>query len=139
MNQVKEIIIASSQHRLKIQSFVKTQNYKGVKIEVKGIKSDSESFGDALREVADLHVMKDDFIVVRGDIITNINIQDALKMHYNVKALESKKENQTTDTRKNKTIMTKIFLKQSQSSPLRDPSTDITLIIDSQTKEILKY
>jgi len=41
---------------------------------VKGIKSDSESFGDALREVADLHVMKDDFIVVRGDIITNINI-----------------------------------------------------------------
>jgi len=32
-------------------------------------------------------------------------------MHYNVKALESKKENQTTDTRKNKTIMTKIFLK----------------------------
>ena len=35
--------------------------------------------------------------------------------------------------------MTKLFIKQSNSSPLRDPSTDITLMLDSQTKEILKY
>jgi len=53
--------------------------YKGVKIEVKGIKADSENFGDALREVADLRVLKNDFVVVRGDIVTNINIHDALK------------------------------------------------------------
>lgn len=90
---------------------MKSQAYKGVKIDVKGIKSDSESFGDALREVADLHVIKNDFVVVRGDIITNINIHDALKQHFHVKALEAKKENQTTDSRKNKTIMTKLFLK----------------------------
>lgn len=74
MNEVKEIIIASSMHRIRIQQFLKAQAYKGVKIDVKGIKADSESFGDALREVADLQVLRDDFIVVRGDIITNINI-----------------------------------------------------------------
>ena len=34
-------------------------------------------------------------------------------MHYYVKQQEQKKENQTTDSRKNKTIMTKLFLKQS--------------------------
>lgn len=56
-----------------------------------------------------------------------------------MKEQEAKKENQTTDSRKNKTIMTKLFIKQSNSSPLRDPSTDITLMLDSQTKEILKY
>lgn len=102
-----------------------------MRIDVKGIKSESESIGDALREVADLQVMKDDFIVVRGDIITNINIQEALKMHFTVKALENKKENQTTDTRKNKTIMTKLFLKQNQLSNTRHPSADILLMMDS--------
>ena len=64
-----------------------------VKIDVKGIKSDSESVGDALREISEMGVLRDDFLVVRGDIITNINIQDALEFHWNTKALEGKKEN----------------------------------------------
>jgi len=35
--------------------------------------------------------------------------------------------------------MTKLFLKQSQGNPLRDASNEITLLLDSQTKEVLKY
>ena len=93
MNQVKEIIIATSQHRGKLVSWVKQQGYKGAKIDVKGIKPESESLGDALREVADLKVLRDDFIVVRSDIITNIDIQDALKMHMHTKTLEAMKIN----------------------------------------------
>ena len=92
-----------------------------------------------MREVADMHIIKDDFVLVRGDIITNINIQDALKMHYHIKQEEAKKENQTTDTRKWHTIMTKLFLRMAHSNPKRDPTTDITLLLDRQTKEILKY
>ena len=43
------------------------------------------------------------------------------------------------EVRKYKTIMTKLFLKMSWANPLRDPSLDVTLLVDSQTKEIYKY
>ena len=43
------------------------------------------------------------------------------------------------EVRKYKTIMTKLFLKMSWANPLRDPSLDVTLLFDSQTKEIYKY
>lgn len=76
------------------------------------------------------NLIKDDFIVISGDIITNIDIQNALKMHYHIKSEESIKLNQNLDSRKLKTIMTKLFLKMSYSNPVRDPSLDITLMID---------
>ena len=46
---------------------------------------DAESFGDSLRTVASMQVINDDFIIVRGDMISNINVHEALKMHYHIK------------------------------------------------------
>ena len=89
-----------------------------LQISIKGIQQNSESFGDTLREIQEMNIFKSDFLVVRGDIITNIDLQEAIKYHFEVKALEEKKENKTTDTPKLNTIMTKIFLDQSQDSPL---------------------
>ena len=61
-------------------------------------------------------------------------------MHYFIKKEESKKENQDSEkSRKVSTIMTKLFLKMSYTDPLRDPNTDVTLMVDKQTKEILRY
>lgn len=87
MNEVKEIVIAiRNQHKEAVKDFIKTQGYKGkagaksvtmpgnTKVTVCGISNDAESFGDVLRHVADLDgLIMDDFVVVRGDIITNIN------------------------------------------------------------------
>ena len=109
INKVKEIIIASRYHRDKIAGLDKS--YNKIKIRAIGIKPDAASFGDAMREVAENHLIKDDFIVVRGDIITNIDFQDALKMHYNIKKQE--KDGFSLDSRKHHTIMTKLFLKRS--------------------------
>ena len=82
------------------------------KITVCGITSDAESFGDVLRQVADIDgLILDDFVAVRGDIITNIDIQAALKEHYYIKNAEEKGENKNEDARKSNTIMTKIFMK----------------------------
>lgn len=76
-----------------------------------------------------------DIIVVRGDIVTNINLHEALKMHFRVKEMESDPVNMPCG----KTIMTKLFLKQNDNDPKYDQNTDIALLMDSQTKEILKY
>ena len=46
-----------------------------------------------MREIAEMKLVKDDFIIVRGDIITNVNFEDALRMHYYIKQQENKKEN----------------------------------------------
>ena len=104
-----------------------------------GITDDAENIGDVLRQVVDLKVIKDDFLVVRGDVITNIDIHGALQMHYHIKQEENKKHNQAQDSRKFKTIMTKLFIKMPYSNPLKDPWNEITLMLDSQIKEIYKY
>jgi len=43
------------------------------------------------------------------------------------------------DVRKYRTILTKLFMKMPYSNPMRDPSIDLTLLLDSQTKEIFRY
>ena len=66
----------------------------GYRAKIKVVSTpDAENFGDALRTVASMQVINDDFIIVRGDVISNINIHEALKMHYQIKQDESKKEN----------------------------------------------
>ena len=122
-------------------NFVNSKDYKnqGVKVSIKAIKQDSDSFGDSLREIQELNIFKTDFLVVRGDIVTNINLKDAIKYHFDMKALEERKENKTTDTPKLNTIMTKLFLKQSQDSPLSHQGNQFTMLMDHQTNEILKY
>lgn len=47
---------------------------------------DTQNVGDVLRQVVDMKILKDDFLLVRGDIITNIDIHPAIKMHYHIKA-----------------------------------------------------
>lgn len=50
MNKVTEVFIATTVHSKQISTFLKSYNYKGIKIyEVK--LEDSHSFGDALREI----------------------------------------------------------------------------------------
>jgi translation initiation factor eIF-2B subunit epsilon len=138
MNQIKEIIISSKYNRELIEEHTKKFKQQVKKIKVVATP-DADNFGDSLRTVASMNLINDDFLIVRGDLISNINIHDALKMHYHIREEESKKENQTTETRKIKTIMTKLFLKRSHTNPLSDPVSEITLMMDNQTKEILKY
>ena len=138
MNQIKEIIISSKYNRELIEEQTKKFKQQVKKIKVVATP-DADNFGDSLRTVASMNLINDDFLIVRGDMISNINIHEALKMHYHIREEESKKENQTTETRKIKTIMTKLFLRRSNTNPLCDPMTEITLMLDNQTKEILKY
>ena len=103
------------------------------------MSEDAQNVGDVLRQVVDLKLFKDDFLLVRGDVITNIDIHPALKMHYHVKSQEADKKNMTQDVRKYRTILTKLFIKIPYSNPMRDPMIDLTLLLDSQTKEIYRY
>lgn len=127
-NRVNEIFIASCVHRAQIDAFLKLQNYKGVKIHVISLEN-SQNFGDALREINQLQTIKNEFLLVRGDIITNADVQGALKEHFRAKS----------EDKDHKLILTKLFIKVPFSNPIRSPQQEIILMLDSQTREILKY
>ena len=127
-NKVTEIFIAVCTHRGQIDTFLKSQNYKGVKINVVQLDG-AESFGDALREINQLQTIKNDFILVRGDIITNANIEGALKQHYRAK----------TEDKDRRLLLTKLFIQIPFSNYIRHPQQEVILILEDTTKEILKY
>ena len=98
---------------------------------VLGLTADARNFGDVLRQVAESKEFKDDFVVVRTDLITNIDIRPAIKMHYQVKEMQSKAEtSQMADIRKFKTVLTKLFIRMDHGNPLRSPDSDISLLMD---------
>lgn len=99
-----------------------------------GITEDARNLGDVLRQVSEMKgLIKDDFVLIRGDIVSNIDLRPAIKMHYEVREMQEKAEKNLqalAELRKFKTIFTKVFVRMAQNNPLRDPNTDITLLMD---------
>jgi hypothetical protein len=58
---------------------------------------------------------------VRGDLVTNLDIQPALKEHYRVKSEDKEK----------KLILTKMFIKVPFSNPIRSQQQEIILMLDN--------
>jgi len=72
----------------------------------------ANSLCEALREVSQSQIeINDDFVLMNGDIVSNANFTDAVKMHFDSK--QGNKEHQQ--------IITKIFIKIPYNSDLRDP------------------
>ncbi|XP_039203145.1 translation initiation factor eIF-2B subunit epsilon isoform X1 [Crotalus tigris] len=86
------------------------------------------SLGDVLREVDTKCLVRSDFILVSGDVVSNINISAALQEHRTRRKLE-----------KNVSVMTMIFQECSPGHRARCPEDDIILVMDSATKRVLHY
>lgn len=90
----------------------------------------ANSLCEALREVCQSQLeLNDDFILMTGDIVSNVNFSEAIKMHYDSK--QGNKEHQQ--------IITKIFTRIPFSSDLRDPQQEVAILVDSDTRQILDY
>ncbi|CAL4133685.1 unnamed protein product, partial [Meganyctiphanes norvegica] len=83
------------------------------------------SLGDALRDLYEKSLLKDDFIIVNGDIVANLDLQDLLKKH---------KDRRTSDK---SAIMTCVYVK-SDGIESEDSNDDaVTLISDAVSNKIL--
>ena len=69
---------------------------------------------------------------MHGDTVTNASLADAVKMH-----LQGKKKDKGDDA--GAVCMTKIFAQIPYSSPVRDPSQELALLVDAETRQILDY
>ena len=59
--------------------------------------------------------LKDDFIMMQGDVVTNANFKEAVEMHFASKKKGGKDEGASN-------ILTKIFAQIPYANPVRDPS-----------------
>ena len=92
----------------------------------------------ALREINESQStikLKEDFIIVQGDVVSNASLQGAIEMH-----MSAKKSNKSKDGGEGASvIMTKIFAPIPYASPVRNPRQELALLLDQETRQILDY
>lgn len=86
------------------------------------------SLGDVLRDVDAKALVRSDFLLVYGDVISNINVTRALEEHRLRRKLE-----------KNVSVMTMIFKESSPSHPTRCHEDNVVVAVDSATNRVLHF
>ncbi|XP_017512867.2 translation initiation factor eIF2B subunit epsilon isoform X2 [Manis javanica] len=86
------------------------------------------SLGDVLRDVDAKALVRSDFLLVYGDVISNINITRALEEHRLRRKLE-----------KNVSVMTMIFKESSPSHRTRCLEDNVVVAVDSATDRVLHF
>ena len=132
-NNVNHVIIVSSKETkmwLPIRKIIEESHKpykKTFKVEEVCLDNPS-SLAVALKHLNEMREIKDNFILIQGDIVSNAKLAPALKMHYNglTKTDASK---QATPT-----IITKVFAEIPYTNPIRDPSQEVALMLDAETR-----
>jgi ADP-glucose pyrophosphorylase len=82
----------------------------------------SHSLGDCLREISSMMVLKEDFLLIKGSCVTNINFNEVIEKYEN-----AAKANKNM-------IMLKLFTKGSTLSEIRRPEENVYLLLDKDDK-----
>jgi translation initiation factor eIF-2B subunit epsilon len=96
------------------------------------ISTTSQSAGDALREVYDMDIIRSDFVLVSGDIVSNLNLEAAIEKH---RAAKEKDKN---------LMMTMVVRPRGQRSlpahygPQID-TEDLCIVMDPRTSQLIRY
>ncbi|XP_026230471.1 translation initiation factor eIF-2B subunit epsilon [Anabas testudineus] len=86
------------------------------------------SLGDVLRDVDAKNLVRSDFVLVYGDVVSNIDISQALQEHRHRRKME-----------KNISVMTMIFKESSPGHKSRCEEDDVIVATDSKSQRILHY
>uniref|UniRef100_A0A667ZZW4 Translation initiation factor eIF2B subunit epsilon n=1 Tax=Myripristis murdjan TaxID=586833 RepID=A0A667ZZW4_9TELE len=86
------------------------------------------SLGDVLRDVDAKALVRSDFVLVYGDVVSNIDISQALQEHRHRRKIE-----------KNISVMTMIFKESSPGHKSRCEEDDIIVAMDSKSQRVLHY
>ncbi|KAK1451338.1 eIF4-gamma/eIF5/eIF2-epsilon [Colletotrichum melonis] len=134
MNGVQEVYIYCGSHSEQIENYINTSRWSPMSIRTPFTSlqfirvSDARSIGDFLRDLDGRGIMDGDFIVVHGDVVSNISLDGALAAH------KARKEAAATN------IMT-VVLRSGGAEEHRTKPNGINpvFVIDSKTKRCLHY
>uniref|UniRef100_A0A3P8VNM0 Translation initiation factor eIF2B subunit epsilon n=1 Tax=Cynoglossus semilaevis TaxID=244447 RepID=A0A3P8VNM0_CYNSE len=86
------------------------------------------SLGDVLRDVDAKNLVRSDFVLVYGDVVSNVDISQALQEHRHRRKTE-----------KNVSVMTMIFKESTPGHRSRCEEDDIVVVNDRRSQRILHY
>ena len=124
LNRISEVYIIAHEHKKEISDFIDSQKHTDISIKV--IKhGEVPSVSSAIKDLDSRDLIKGDFLILNGFIVSNIDISDALKEH------KTRKQNEEP------MLITKIFTKLPFDSNLRHEET--VVVFNDANNELLKY
>ncbi|TDZ28563.1 putative translation initiation factor eIF-2B subunit epsilon [Colletotrichum spinosum] len=134
MNGVQEVFIYCGSHSEQIENYINTSRWSPLSIRTPFTSlqfirvSDARSIGDFLRDLDGRGIMDGDFILVHGDLVSNISLDGALAAH------KARKEAAATN------IMTVVLRTGGEGEHRTKPNgVNPVFVMDSKTKRCLHY
>jgi len=129
---VQDVILYLTNNSSKVKEWLSNsewgENYPASPFLVTCITNeDCRSFGDAMRDLYEKGVIRNDFILCSGDLVSNIDLLSFLASH------------KETVKKDKKSIMTAVYTQGYQGHPLRSKGSELVLATDKLTNQILFY
>ncbi|PGH26578.1 hypothetical protein AJ80_01707 [Polytolypa hystricis UAMH7299] len=127
---VEEVFLYGGAHSDLVEKYINASKWKAVSSPFKKfvfLKSTSASIGDIMRDLHAKDLMTGDFIVVNGDVVSNLPIEDALSKH------------RTRRVADKNAIMTMILREVGMSHRTRPSSASPVFFIDPTQDRCLHY
>eukprot|EP01129_Flabellula_baltica_P010539 TRINITY_DN4468_c0_g1_i1.p1 TRINITY_DN4468_c0_g1~~TRINITY_DN4468_c0_g1_i1.p1 ORF type:complete len:538 (+),score=113.70 TRINITY_DN4468_c0_g1_i1:24-1637(+) len=112
-----------------VQSYLQNSQWKDRKdVQIKVIvNNESSTVGDAMRALHDSGYFREDFILVNGDLLSNISLEKVVKAHLN----RRKKDRES--------IMTVVLKEAYPGHQTRSNKEDITVAYETKNNQMLHY
>ncbi|KAJ4488105.1 nucleotide-diphospho-sugar transferase, partial [Lentinula aciculospora] len=128
---VQEIFVICRSHPEQIKAKIAESRWSkpGSGIKIVSILTAKETFspGDAMRDIYTRGLVTGDFVLVMGDLVSNIRIDEVVKVH---------KERRKTN---NDAIMTMVVKESGVKHRTRSKADSAVFVLDSKTSECLHY
>ncbi|KAK2738572.1 hypothetical protein FQN57_006995 [Myotisia sp. PD_48] len=127
---VEDIILYTGDHADQFETYINGSKWKSIispftKIRV--IRTTATSYGDIMRDLHEKHLMHGDFLLVNGDIVGNMPLDDALAEHQ-----ARRQDNRNA-------IMTMILREVGESNRVRKSAPQPVFVIDPAKQRCLHY
>ncbi len=128
MSGVQEVFIIIRRHVDQFERWLQSTQWlkPGFQVQLKVFK-DSHSIGDVLREVDKLDMIRNDFLLLDGDLVSTFNMQQLRDVH---------KANRRQDK---SAIMTMLFKRLSPDHRSRVHDDDIVIVTQPEIHQLLSY
>ncbi|KAK9768397.1 translation initiation factor eIF-2B epsilon subunit, GEF [Basidiobolus ranarum] len=127
---VQEIFVFCCAHSDLIKKYLANSRWKKtssyIRVEVVVVQ-ECYSIGDAMRELDAKSIIKNDFILVNGDVVSNIDLTKALEKHREIRLADKN------------SIMTMVVRQASPLHPARAKGEDGIFVLDSKSEECVYY
>ncbi|KAI4260928.1 MAG: hypothetical protein LQ352_000083 [Teloschistes flavicans] len=127
---VEDILIYCGSHTEQVEDYVNSSRWKLPSSPFKNLvilKSDATSVGDAMRDIDNRDLITGDFLLVAGDVVSNISIEPALIRHRQRRAKDKN------------AIMTMVLCERNINHRSRPRSRKPVFVINPTTDRCLHY